>query len=90
MLNKRLLFEDLPQSNQEIHEKLDFLIDLITKKKEDVGDVLIDIDEAAKLMKLSRSTLYSKTSKNQIPYIKKIGSKRLWFNKDELLKWRTD
>ena len=62
MLNKRLLFEDLPQSNQEIHEKLDFLIDLITKKKEDVGDVLIDIDEAAKLMKLSRSTLYSKTS----------------------------
>ena len=52
------------------------------------GDLLINIDEASKITNYSLSSLYSKTSKNQIPYTKKTGSKRLWFNKEELLKWR--
>jgi predicted DNA-binding transcriptional regulator AlpA len=51
------------------------------------GDLLINIDEASKITNYSVSTLYQKTSKNQIPYIKKTGEKSLWFNKEELLNY---
>ena len=51
------------------------------------GDVLVNIDEASKITNYSRHTLYQKVSQNQIPYIKKTGEKRLWFNKEELLNY---
>ena len=52
------------------------------------GDVLVNIDEASKITNYSLHTLYQKVSQNQIPYIKKTGEKRLWFNKEELLNYR--
>lgn len=46
---------------------------------------LLTIAEAAKLVKLSKSTLYTLCSKGVIPYIKK--RKRLYFSEKELLDW---
>lgn len=46
---------------------------------------LLDIDEACKLLKLAKQTLYGFTSKNIIPFIKR--GKKLYFRKSELETW---
>lgn len=45
----------------------------------------LTITEAAEWMNLSKQTLYQKTSKNEIPYLKK--GKRIYFQKSELKIW---
>ena len=45
----------------------------------------MDINEAAKYLKIAKQTLYSFTSTSQIPYIK--NGRRLLFKKDELDAW---
>jgi excisionase family DNA binding protein len=46
---------------------------------------LLDIEAAAALVKLKPSTIYSLTSKRQIPHIKR--GNRLYFLRDELVDW---
>ena len=46
---------------------------------------LCDIDEAAKILGYKISTIYSKTSKNALPYIKQ--GKLLRFSKSDLKAW---
>lgn len=46
---------------------------------------LLNVDEAAQLVKLKPSTLYSHTSKRRIPHIKRGG--RLYFLREDLLAW---
>ncbi|OMP30075.1 helix-turn-helix domain-containing protein [Mangrovimonas sp. DI 80] len=46
---------------------------------------LLTVNEAAKLIKLSKSTIYGLVHKNEIPYCKK--GKRLYFQKSELIDW---
>ena len=48
---------------------------------------LMTIDEASKFLNLSKSSIYSKTSTRQIPFIKK--GKQLYFIKSDLLDWVT-
>ncbi|WP_067146239.1 helix-turn-helix domain-containing protein [Pseudotamlana agarivorans] len=48
-------------------------------------DVLLTIDEAAKLIKLSKATIYGLVHKKEIPYSKK--GKRLYFQKSQLFDW---
>ena len=48
----------------------------------------INIKEAAKLLGLSKSSIYSKTSSDEIPY-RKRGNK-LYFNTKELHNWIKD
>ncbi|MDN3666910.1 helix-turn-helix domain-containing protein [Algibacter miyuki] len=48
-------------------------------------DELLSIDEAAKLIKLAKATLYGLVHKKAIPFSKK--GKRLYFQKTELLDW---
>ena len=45
----------------------------------------MDVNEAAKYLKIAKQTLYSFTSTSQIPYIK--NGKRILFKKDELDAW---
>lgn len=46
---------------------------------------LLTVEEAAKLLRLAKSTLYSMASKEQIPSFKR--SRRLYFRRSELLQW---
>ena len=48
-------------------------------------DEVLTIDEATKVTKLAKQTIYQLCSKRGIPYYKK--NKRLYFKKSELLKW---
>lgn len=50
-----------------------------------VDDVLIDIDQAASIVKLKRSTLYALTSKRKVPHYKRGG--KLYFDSSELMEW---
>lgn len=56
------------------------------KEKESTQNELLTIQEASKLLKLSIPTLYSKSSKRELPGICKRG-KRLYFSKSALLNW---
>ncbi len=51
-----------------------------TSKKSEAE--LLTIEEATKFLHLSKPTLYSKVSRNEIPYMKK--GKRLYFSTEEL------
>jgi excisionase family DNA binding protein len=48
---------------------------------------LIDLDEACELLKLSRSSIYKMTAKNEIPFIKRNGSNKLLFSRSRLDAW---
>lgn len=49
------------------------------------GDALLSITQASELLNLAKATIYQKTAKGEIPFIKK--SKRLYFQKSKLLIW---
>lgn len=46
----------------------------------------ITVDETAKLLNLKKSYIYSLIHQRKIPFYKPFG-KRVYFNKQELLKW---
>lgn len=48
-------------------------------------EVFLDINEAAKYLKVARQTLYGLTSQRLVPFIKK--RKRLYFRKSDLEGW---
>jgi len=88
-MQEDLTFNDLPNAVAEMNQKLSKLEGLIetfcnssyTEKKEE--DKPINIQEAAKFLNLSVPTIYSKVSRNEIPYAKQ--GKRLYFFKKDLL-----
>lgn len=79
-------FDELAEFVRQLNEKVDLLLELSKKEKNNI-DKPLDIKEAAKLVKLSVYTIYSLTRQNKIPYFKKLGTKRLWFYESELIDW---
>jgi excisionase family DNA binding protein len=56
-----------------------------SEKSKQNSDDFLSIKEASEFLKLAVTTIYSLTSKRLIPYYKK--GKKLFFRKDDLLKW---
>jgi len=54
----------------------------------DQPEQLLTIQEAAEFLNLSVATLYSKVSRNELPFMKR--SKRLYFSRTELLEYLKD
>jgi len=54
-----------------------------SEKSEDI----IDIEAASKFTGLSKSTLYSMTSKRTIPHIKRKDLNKIFFSKSRLERW---
>lgn len=46
-------------------------------------DTLLNVEEAAELLSLTKPTIYSKVSRGELPVMK--GSKRLYFSRTELM-----
>lgn len=86
-------------------EKLPMAVSQLTKKLEDIEnllllssrsdsnpkepqDKLLTIQEAAEFLKLTVPTIYSKVSRNELPFMKR--SKRLYFSQSELLNYLKD
>lgn len=82
-----LTFEQLPSAvtllTKEISELKTLLLNSSKEKSPEKQDELLSIQQAAKLLNLSVPTLYSKVSKNELPFMKR--SKRLYFSHTELI-----
>lgn len=89
---KTLTFDQLPQAVGELLDKVDGVIcrldkmtDAKTASPEKDDDKVMSLDEACQFIGKARSTMYSLTSENRIPY-RKCGNK-LYFFKKELVEW---
>ncbi|WP_026730723.1 helix-turn-helix domain-containing protein [Flavobacterium denitrificans] len=81
-------FEDLPDIIGKLLTRIDSIEKLLQENKVNsvaADDDLLTISEAAKLLKLSVATIYTKVCKNEIPANKQ--GKRLYFYRGELLNW---
>lgn len=81
-MKNEITFNDLPDAISQLIlkvEALDYWVKNNSNRKE---EAVLSIDQAAEFLNLSKPTIYSKVSKNEIPFIKK--SKRLYFIKEEL------
>ncbi|REE82139.1 AlpA family transcriptional regulator [Lutibacter oceani] len=79
----KLTIDSLPEAVQELNAKMDIITMLLqsakpTEKKND----LLNIQEAATFLNLSKATLYNKVSKRELPVMKQ--GKRLYFSREEL------
>lgn len=55
---------------------------------EDNSSELLTVDQAAEFLHLKKATIYGKVSKGELPVMKR--SKRLYFLKDDLIKYLKD
>ena len=85
---KNLTFEQLPEAVSQLYGKLEAIEQLILAAtgigKQETDD-LMNIQEAAKYLRLTVPTLYGHVSKSTIPVSKQ--GKRLYFSKKELTEW---
>jgi len=88
-MEQNLTFNDLPkavtQLKKEFSELKSFLMQKQGEPPTEQAEKLLTIKEASKFLKLSVPTIYSKVSKNELPYMKR--SKRLYFSSIELMKY---
>lgn len=82
--------EDVPQLIANLINKVSLLENevrlLSTSFKTDSStDDLLNIDEAAQFLNLSKQTVYKKVSNLKIPFSKQ--GKRLYFSKKDLMQW---
>lgn len=85
---ENLTFEQLPTAVTLLTEKVSELTRLITQQQAQTPtnsqpERLLNIQEASKFLSLSVPTIYSKVSKNELPFMKR--SKRLYFSSAQLL-----
>ena len=87
-----LSFDQLPKAVGELLTKVDYVISRLDEKKEaddssptQDDDQMMTMDEACQFIGKKRSTMYSLTSEQRIPY-RKRGNK-LYFFKKELVEW---
>jgi len=84
-----LTFDQLPQAVTMLTKEVSELKRLLIEKQEqptDQPEQLLTIDEVATLLHLTKPTVYSKVSKNEIPGVCKQG-KRLYFDRQTIIDW---
>ena len=90
---EKLTFEQLPDAVQALTNEIKELKKLIVEKNGQQNPTnqpakFLTIEEAAKVLRLSKLTLYGKVSKREIPCMKR--GKRLYFSESELIKYLED
>jgi len=100
MNHKETIMANIKKFGKVTHDNLpqaiEHLLEIVAIQAEEKQNQLIqtsddddiDIDQASKLLKKSKSTIYRYTCNNTVPYYK-IGNS-LRFRKSELLKWIKD
>lgn len=89
MESKTVTFEQLPNLvvmlTKEVSELKNLLLDKQVNNKAVIPEQFLNIQEAAKLLNLTKATLYTKVSKNEVPYFKQ--GNRLYFSTVELTEY---
>lgn len=79
---------NLPQAVETILKRMDDLEALIAGRHMPIeSDDLINVNEAAALLKMTPGAIYHKTHAKQIPFHKLPGSHRILFSRSELTEW---
>lgn len=85
-----LTFDKLPEAVTMLTKEVSELKRLLIEKQEqptpDQPEQLLTIDEVATLLHLTKPTVYSKVSKNELPGVCKQG-KRLYFDRQTIIDW---
>lgn len=91
-MTENLTFEQLPEAVTILTKEVGELKRLLLEKKDHQNlnetEKLLDVEGAAKFLNLTAPTIYSKVSRNELPYMKK--SKRLYFSSVELMNYLKD
>lgn len=94
ILRSRISYDSLPsavevliQEAQEQKRLLNLLLEY-QQKKTPPPDEILEADEAAAFLKITKPTLYSKVSRGELPYMKR--SKRLYFSRIELIDYLSE
>lgn len=87
MHNDEITFDKLPQAITYLIEQVAELKQMVLKLQPTQSEkhVLIEIDDASRIIKKAKSTIYTLVRKGLLPYYKK--GKKLYFYEDELLAW---
>ena len=89
---EHVTFNDLPKAvtmlTKEVSELKRLLIEKQGQPTTEQPEQLLTVQEAAKFLKLTVTTIYSKVSRNELPVMKR--SKRLYFSSTELMDYLKD
>ena len=82
---ENLTLELLPNAVSQLSAKLDRIERLLIDEKAELKlpESLLTIEQAAEFLTLSKATIYSKVSRNELPFMKR--DKRLYFSQAELM-----
>jgi excisionase family DNA binding protein len=88
METQTLTFDQLPQAVHRFGLQLEELKRLVLNMsgqqvQQEQQDIIMDVQDAAKFLKLSVPTIYSKTSRGELPAMKR--GKRLYFSRLDLM-----
>ena len=82
-MHKIITFDSLPIMVNELNEKMDYFTGIVESlKPEPTLNEFLNIEETANFLNLSKSTIYSKVNKRELPVMKK--GKRLYFSREDL------
>ncbi|MEX2437154.1 MAG: helix-turn-helix domain-containing protein [Candidatus Paceibacterota bacterium] len=86
---QNVTFESLPEAVTTLTKEISELKRLLIEKHKQAPikepEQLLTIQQASEFLSLSVPTIYSKVSKNELPFMKR--SKRLYFSRTELLNY---
>ena len=88
MAKEIMTFEQLPKAVSELTTQVMELRDMVAALRPTVPDEkhrIVEIDEACKITRKAKPTIYTLARKGIIPAYKR--GKKLYFYEDELLKW---
>ena len=72
---------------QELKEYFEARNQSNANKLVETGEQLLTVEQASQFLSLSVPTIYSKVSRGELPVCKPAGSKRVYFSKEDLLKY---
>lgn len=88
-MEQNLTFNDLPEAVTRLTNEVSELKSLLIQKQAEPPtketEKLLTIKEASQFLKLTVPTIYSKVSKNELPFMKQ--GKRLYFSSTELMEY---
>ena len=86
-----LTFDQLPVAVNQLNKKLENIERLLLQKNEqqpvEQSDQLLTVQEAAEFLSLAVPTIYTKTSRGELPVMKMKRGKRLYFSRVELTEY---
>ncbi|RZK39772.1 MAG: DNA-binding protein [Pedobacter sp.] len=82
---EKLTFDKIPGAIELILQKLQDIEEILAihKQEDEKHNEIMDVEEVARFLKFTKSTVYTKVSRGELPAFK--SGKRLLFHKTELL-----